>query len=67
MTFSEGDLRKIACVMMGLFEKCTVLYLLFDLGHGAYPSCDLGLLKLITQRLEVNARLTLLGTYLESA
>lgn len=29
-------------VMMGLFEKCTVLYLLFDLGHGAYPSCDLG-------------------------
>ena len=31
--------------MMGLFEKCTVLYLFFDLGHGAYPSCDLRILR----------------------
>lgn len=62
MTFSEGDWENV-CVMMGLFEKCTVLYLLFDLGHGAYPRCDLGLLKSIMWRLEANARPALLGTY----
>jgi len=42
---------------MGLFEKCTVLYLFFDLGHGAYPSYDLRLLKKkIMLKLEANAK-----------
>lgn len=54
--------------MMGLFEKCTVLYLFFDLGHGAYPNCDLGLLrKKIMCRLEENARPSLVREYLENA
>ena len=42
---------------MGLFEKCTVLCLFFDLGHGAYPSCDLRLLReKIMWKLEENAK-----------
>lgn len=41
--------------MIRLFEKCTVFYLFFDLGHGAYPSCDLRLLrKKIMRKLEAN-------------
>lgn len=68
MILPEGDWEKIACVIMGLFEKCTVLYLFFNLGHSADASWDLGLWKKkIMWRLEANARPNLLWAYLKNA
>lgn len=67
MIFLEGDWENIVCVMMGLFEKCIVFYLFFDLGYSVYFNCDLGLLrKIIMWRLEENVRLSLVREYLES-